>query len=162
MGIIFKADTTPVAVYPTQRGMKGLITLKADPRGMTEPNNVFNVAVLAIQGGKEPNVQLTANLNNEAYYALFGDKMTRTIVTCADLPGTCGKKSSSEIMRLRDAVTLMNEAVDNGVLPTITVTYASGGSASPVTIRGYLVGIPFALQEQYRGTLTLIIAGYTR
>lgn len=162
MPTIFRTGSTPVAVYPTKNGIKGLITIKVSAKASTSPGDTLKAAVIAVQGSREPNAQVIANLNNEAYYSVFGDKMTTFMITCVDLPGTCGGKRTGSVMRLKDAVSLMNTAVDKGKLPTVKVVYASAGSKDSVTIHGYLVNIPFALQQQYRGTVTLVIQGYVR
>ena len=158
--ILFQTSNTPVAIYPTQRGVKGLVTVKADKSGGSNPSHKFNVAIMAVQGTNEPNVQLTANLNNEAYYTLFGNKMTTFVVTCVDLPGVCKGGKGGSIARLHDAVDLMKSAINKGRLPTMKVTYASLGVTKTVTIKGYLTNITFTVQERMRGFITLYIQGY--
>lgn len=158
---IFKTGGTPVAIYPAYQGVKGLLSVKLNTSGSSADGTRLPVAVLAVNGGRAANVQMTANLNNEAYYTLFGDRMTQTSVMCADLPGVCGS-NSGDVKRLHDVVQAMNHAIDSGVLPSVKIVYASAGSNKTVTIRGYLVDIPFASEQQYRGTFTLLIQGYTR
>lgn len=158
---IFGISKTPVALYPVGKGVKGLVTVKMDKSGGSSPSKRFRVAILAVDGTKEPNVQLTANLNNEAYYALFGHKMTTTTVTCLDLPGVC-REGSTSVARLEDAVDAMDAAIRKGRLPTVRVTYAPYGTKNTVTITGYLTGIPFELKNRFQCIMSLVIQGYVK
>ena len=157
---LFQIDNTPVAVYPSRRGIKGLVTVRMDKSGGSSPDQKFNVAILSVQGVKEPNVQLTANLNNEAYYTLFGNKMTTFVVKCLDLPGVCKTGGGKSIARLHDAVETMQSAIRKGRLPTVKITYASMGVNKTVTIKGYLTGIPFEMNGRMQAFLTLVVQGY--
>lgn len=156
---LFDFDSTPAAVYNGGNGIKGLITVKTNRNG-NDPDGGSNflVAILAINGEKEANAQMTANLKNEAYYTLFGDKMTTTTLTCLDIPGYCG--AGHKINRLYNAVRLMDNAIASGNLPSIKVTYASAGHSGTVTIKGYLTKISFGMAQQYNGSMTLTIQGY--
>lgn len=158
---IFGISKTPVALYPIGKGVKGLVTVKMDSSGGSSPSKRFKVAILNVQGVKEPNVQLTANLDNEAYYALFGHKMTTTTVTCLDLPGVCSDGVNS-VARLEDAVDAMDAAIRKGRLPTVRVTYAPYGTKNTVTITGYLTGIPFELKNRFQCIMSLVIQGYVK
>ena len=158
---IFDINKTPVAIYPVGKGVKGLVTVKMDANGGSSPSSRFHVAILRVEGVKEPNAQLTANLNNEAYYALFGHKMTTTTVTCLDLPGVCDGKGR-KVARLEDAVDAMDKAIRKGRLPTVRVTYAPYGTQNTVTITGYLTSIPFTLESKFRCIMSLVITGYVK
>lgn len=159
---IFNISNTPVAIYPVGKGVKGLVTVKMDSSGGSSPSRRFHVAILSVEGVKEPNVQLTANMNNEAYYAMFGNKMTTTTVTCLDLPGVCSGSGSRSVARLEDAVDAMNKAIKKGRMPTVRVTYAPYGTNNSVTITGYLTGIPFSLENKFKCVMALVIKGYVK
>lgn len=158
---IFEFTDTPAAVYTgSTSGIKGLITVKANSRG-NDPDNggSFLVAILSINGEKAANAQMTANLKNEAYYTLFGDKMTTTQLTCLDIPGYCGN-GTKRIKRLYDCVRLMDSAIASGNLPSIKVTYRSAGDSGSVVIKGYLTNISFGMAQQFHGSMVLTIQGY--
>ena len=159
---LFVKNRTPVAIYPSRTGVKGLIKIYINPRGTSSEGSIFKAAILAVEGSKAANVQVTANLDNKAYYTLFGEKLGTYVVTCADVTGSCGKGASLNVKRLKDAVNIMNSAVQAGNLPSVKLAYSSDGESKPVIIQGYLTDIKFGIQEKYKGYMTLIIKGYSR
>lgn len=159
---LFVKNRTPIAIYPSRTGVKGLIRIYVNSKGTSDQGEIFQAAVLAVDGSKAANVQVTANLDNRAYYTLFGEKLSTYSVTCADVTGSCGKGSSLNVKRLKDAVNLMNNAINSGNLPTVKIAYSSDGESKPVIIQGYLTNINFGIHEKYKGFMTLIIQGYSR
>lgn len=162
MKYLFVKNRTPVAVYPSRTGVKGLIKIYINKKGTSSEGSLFRAAVLSVEGNKDANVQVTANLDNKAYYTLFGEKLGTYTVTCADVTGSCGSGASLNVKRLKDAVSIMNDAIDSGNLPSVKLLYSSDGEAKPVIIQGYLTNINFGIHEKYKGYMTLKIQGYSR
>ena len=133
---IFKASTSPVAVVESETGIKGLLEVKADRSGSVDPSANCPLAIRQVRGQRAANVQMIANLNNDAYYTLFGDKMCDWNIVCYDLPGACDNDGMS---RLSDMVEIMNNAISSGVLPTIKLTYNSNSvTGGIVTVVGFV------------------------
>ena len=155
---IFNFTTSPIAIVDSDSGIKGVLTVKTASDGSINPSQDCILAIRQVRGQRAANVQMTANLNNDAYYTLFGDKMCDWNIVCFDLPGVC---EGDNIKRLSDLVGLMNDAISQGRLPTVKLTY-SPSKGHIVTVSGYLVSITFAMEDRYQGTIIMEIKGYAR
>ena len=153
---------SPVAVYKPATGVAGLITIKTSKSGSSSAGDSFKAAVLSISGDKAANVQLTANLDNKAYYVLFGERLGTYSVTCADLVRACPEGDAKNIKGFKDAVTVLSDAITRGNLPSVKISYAPTSSTKAVIITGYLTNIKFAMENPYKGYYTLIVQGYSR
>ena len=153
----------PMAVHNPASGPKGLITIKINKKGSSSDGSTFKAPVLSVSGDKSANVQLTSNLDNKAYYVLFGERLGTYNVTCVELVRLCnGDKTESSMKGLKDAVTALSDAITNGNLPSVRISYAPSDADRAVIITGYLTNIKFAMEGAFKGYFNLIVQGYSR